>query len=227
MVETPFNDIAGQLTSRIFGGILWFGIAMVVIGVLGFLMWYFLIYRKKFDIMVKIKSDRVNDPKIYFDYAAILVDRKDRTKYFRLRDTKVDLPVPPFNVLRTSNLGDYIEVWRKSEDEFIFLLEGKVDKYNIVKQDGTVHVIAEQEQKQIEGDIAFWNIQRKGKNRGLFDTESILMKLLPYIPHLIGGVLTVFILYILMDSLPQVLGQLKELATTLNSYKGAEVTTYS
>jgi len=223
MVDNPFGEMGGALFGKIFSGIIWFGLAVIVIGVIFGVMWYFIIYRRKFDIKVKVISDRAGDPAIYFDSAAILYDKKDKNKYFRFWGERTDLPVPPFKVLQKLRRGDYLEVWRKSEDEFVFLTPPRINKMKVLRADGKLYPIAQTEQKQVEGDIAYWNIKRKEKNKRLFDTESILMKLLPYIPHIIGGVITIFVLYILMDSLPEVLRALTDLAQELRSLKGAEV----
>ena len=72
-----------------------FGIAVILMGVVGFLSWWFLIYKKKFNILVKVTSERAGDRnKIIFDKAAILIDRKTKTKFFRVWGLKVDLPIP-------------------------------------------------------------------------------------------------------------------------------------
>jgi len=55
----------------------------------------------------------------------------------------------------------------------------------------------------------------------MFDVDSLLMKILPYIPHIMGGVILIFILYILMDSLPGILSELSKLTKELQSLKGA------
>lgn len=225
MAENPFATIASGLSEKIFSGILWFGLAIILIAILGGVVWYMAVYRRKFNIRVKIKSERTEDAKIYFDKAAILYDKKDKNKYLRLLNTGVDLPVPPFKVLQHTNEGDYLEIWRKSEDEFIYLTSGKIDRLNILKIDGKLYPIAQTEQKQVEGDISYWNTKRKEKHRGLFDTETLLMKLLPYIPLFLGGIFMIFIMYILMDHLPTILSQLSELTRELKSLKGADVVT--
>ena len=228
MVDTnPFDAVGGQLFDKIFSGILWFGIFFVLVAVVGFLMWFFLVHKRKFDIKVKLISERSGDKnRILWDKAAILFDRKNKLKYFRLWNTKVDLPIPRFNVLQGSDTGDYLEIYRKSEDDFYFLTPSKINKTVMIRSDGRAYPIALQEHKQIDTDISFWNTKRKGQNTSMFDTEKMWMKILPYIPHIIGGVITIFVLYILMDSLPQVLGSLQEVAKELNAYRAAEVTTY-
>jgi hypothetical protein len=58
----------------------------------------------------------------------------------------------------------------------------------------------------------------------MFSSESILMKLLPYLPAIIGGVITIFILYVLMAHLPGILQQLGDLVSKLNAAQGGSTT---
>ncbi len=220
------SETAGSILSKIFSGIIWFGLALLIIGIVGGLMWYFLYYKRKFDIRVLIKSDRSQDKyKIIEDFGAILSDPKTKTKFLRLWNTKFDLPVPPFQILQATNKGDLVELWRKSEDEFVYLLPGTINKKYVVRQDGTKYPVAQTEQIQLEGDIAYWNVKRKGTHKKLFDREHILMKLLPFIPQLLGGVFIIFILYILLDGLPAILSQLGSLIEELRTLKTAEIKT--
>jgi len=225
-MANPFSDIGGDIVSKIFSGAVWFSVAIIVILIVGIIMWYFLYYKKKFDIIVKIKSQRSGDPSVYFDKAAILTSRKDGTKFFRMIKTKVDLPVPPFTIIQKTNWGDYLEIWRKSEDEFIYLTPSKIDKTKILRNDGKLYPIGMSEQKQVEGDISYWNVKRKDKNKKLFDSESLIMKLLPILPQLLGGIFLIFVLYLFLDHLPGILSELKALVSEMRSLKGAEVTTH-
>lgn len=224
MASNIFGSIGNDIVARIFSGILWFGIAVLIIGVVGLIMWYYLYYRKKFDIKVLIKSDRAGKKfKIIEDKGAILYNNKDKNKFLRLAGLKIDLPVPPYQILQSTNKGDMIEIWRKSEDEFIYLTPGTINKEFVIMQDGKRFPIAQIEQKQIEGDIAYWNVKRKEKHKSLFDTENWLMKILPFLPQIIGGMITIFVLYILMDSLPSILSQLTELTKELKEMKTATI----
>jgi len=150
------GEVGGQLVERIFSGILWFGIAFILIAVVGGLMWYFLIYQRKFDIKVKIISERAGDrTSIIFDKAAILIDRKSKIKYFRLWSLKKDLPVPRFNVLQLSGKGDYLELYRKGEDELYFLNPSSVSKTKVIKEDGKEYGLAEQESIRMDIDLNY------------------------------------------------------------------------
>lgn len=220
----PFSEIGSNLFEGIFSGIVVFGGVIIALGVIGFVMWYYGYYRKQFDIKVIIKSDRFGTEKLIEDKAAIMKDKETGTKKLLIWGLKISLPVPPFSILQKTNKGDLIEIWRKSEDEFIYLTPGSINKKYIVRQDGKEYPVAQIQQKQVEGDIAYWNVKRKLDNKGMFHPESILMKLLPYIPQIIGGMITVFVLYILLDSLPQILSELQQLTRELRSLKTAELT---
>lgn len=221
-----FGEIGGQLVSRIFSGIIWIGIAVIIVVVLLGIIYYFFVYKRKFDITVKIISERAGDKnKVIFDKAAILRDRKTRVKLFRIWGLKVELPIPKFNVLQTSSLGDFLEIYRTAEDSFYYLTPPEINKTSIIGADGKSYIMASQESKQIDTDIAYWNVQRKDMNKRMFDTESLLMKILPYLGIMLGGVIIIFVLYILMDTLPTILAELRELASELKSLKGAEIKT--
>jgi len=217
-----FNAVAGDLFGKLFGSILYFGLAIMLIATIGVAMWYWLHYKKKFDIMVKIRSERARDPAIYFDWAAVIYNRQTKSKYFRLLNTKVDLPVPPFNVLQKTNRGDYLEIYRKSEEDFKFLTPGKIDKDRVIRADGKIYPVASTDQKQIEGDI-YWYISRKDKMKKLFDTDSMLVKILPWIPQIMGGIFMIFILYVMMDKLPAILGQMESLTRELRALKNPNI----
>jgi len=221
-----FEEIGSQLFSRIFSSILWFGLGAIIFGVVAFLMYYFLVYKKRFDIKVKIRSNRSEDAySIIFDKAAILTDRKDQTKFFRVWGLKKDFPVPSYRLMQKTNEGDYLEIYRKSENEFYFLLPAKIEKSYLFKSDGKKYPIALQRQIMLDPDMAYWISHRDEKRGKMFSTEHWAMKLMPYIPHLIGGVLTIFMLYILLDNMPQLLKELKGLAEIMQNMQRAEVVT--
>jgi len=94
------KEVGSALADRLFSSILIFGVVFLLIVVVGSIMFYLLYWRKKFNMTVKIRSERSQDPEIYFDKAAIIRDWKTKVKYFKLLDTKVELQVPPFKVHR-------------------------------------------------------------------------------------------------------------------------------
>lgn len=224
MVEV--TAIAGQIAGKIFSGILIFGIVVVVILVLGGTMYYFLIYKRKFDIDVKMTSKRAGDRDyIIFDQAAILTDRKTKAKYIKLWSSKIELKLPSFNILQRTNKGDYLEIFREGENKFYYMTPPFISRKYGIKADGRLYPMAEQSTKLIDPEMDYWVAKRKSMNKGMFDQEQVWMKILPYVPYILGGAFTIFILYILMSRLPAILAQLQELTSELNRRNVAEVTT--
>jgi len=226
MVETGvFGQIASGLFEKVFSGVLWFGIAIIIIGVLSGVIWYFFVYKKKFDIKVIIKSNRASDRYgTIFDKAAILTDRKTKTPYLRVWGLQRDFPIPKFDELQKTNEGDLLEMFRKSENEFLFLRPSVINKQRVIRADGKTYAIAEQGQTMVDPEMGFWAAKRKDLNKKMFSPESILMKVLPYLPSIFGGVITIFILYILLDHLPTILASLKELVDSMNTLQQGSVT---
>ena len=225
-VTDVVGEVGGQLVEQIFSGIIWIGIALIIVGVLLGVIYYFFVYQRKFDIKVKIISERAEDKnKIIFDKAAVLRDRKTQNKFLRIWDLKVDLPLPKFNIFQSSNQGDFIEIYRISENSFYYLTPPIIDKKHMIKSDGKLYPVLPSEYKIIDTELEYWNVKRKDMNKRMFDTESLLMKLLPYLGIMLGGVIIIFILYILLDHLPGILSQLQDLTTELNRMHAAEVTT--
>lgn len=226
-MATPFADVGGQLFERVFGSILWTGLGLFSILLICGVFYYFVFYKRKFDIVVKVNSERAGDKnKIIYDRAAILVERKTGVKYFKLWKLKKPLPVPQFNVLQTSDKGDYLELSRTGEDQFYFLTPTIIDKKQVVKEDGKFYPIAVQKATKIEVDLDYWNVKRKLMNKKMFDSEGLLMKLLPYIPIIVGGMIMIFMLYILMDHLPGILSEMRLLYEAQAQVAAAEVTVY-
>ena len=219
-----FGQVGSQLFDKIFGSMLWFGVAIILIIAIVFPMWFFLIHKRKFDIDVKIISNRSDENnQIILDKAAILKDWKEKTPYFRVWGLKRDFPVPKYDVLQSTNKGDYLEIYRKGEEEFYFLKAPIINKLQIIKSNGDVVAVGNQNQTMVDPEMAFWAQKRKSMNKKMFDTENLLMKILPYIPHIMGGVILIFILYILMDHLPGILSQLETLARTINQAQAAQI----
>jgi len=125
------------------------------------------------------------------------------------------LELPKFNIFYHTNKGDYVEVYRKSERDFYFLTPARVDKEFYVKSDGKLAAFSSVKQKQIENDIS-WIIARQKTNKKLVDPESLLMKLLQFTPHIISGVISMMILWIVIRYIPDVLGSLRQLAETIS-----------
>lgn len=246
---TPFAEIGGNVFSSILSkGILFIG-ALIVVGIIFGVAWY-IRWRRQFNIIVEIYSERSRgvdftrstdrsseaisrmmdqgNYKIIFDKGAIIYSRKDKGSYFRLLEEKVDLPVPPFNVLQPSSKGNILKLWQKSNEEYVYLLPDKIDKTVLVRADGNTYAANQVSQKQVEGDIAYWNIKRKEEHKKLFDTESLLMKVLPIIAPIIVGALILFMVYIVLDKISVIEGvavSLEKAAASLAAGQQAQAAT--
>jgi len=230
MADNLISSVGSNLVSKVFSGVLYFGIAIILIIIVSFCIWYFLIYKKKFDIRIKLLSERANgEVSEIFDKAAILKDRVEGTPYLRVWGLKRDFIVPKYNVMRKiydgRNTVDYLEIYRKGENEFYFLLPPIINKTKIIKADGKIQLLAEQTQLMMDPEMAFWATKRKTLNKKMINTETLLFKLLPYVGILLGGMIMIFILYILLDHLPGILSELRKLVAEMNLHQRAEIVT--
>lgn len=208
--------------------------AIVVMGIIIGTAFY-VRYLRQFDIKVEIISTRANiggtdQHKIIFDKAGYLYDKKDKHYYFRLKEMKVDLPVPPFNVLIPTDKGNMIKIWQKSINEYVFLLPDRIRHDIIIKQDGKGYAASNLELNQIDGDVAFWNTKRKSTNKSIFNPESTLMKLLPFIVPVLMFILVIFLTWIVVkkfDVLADVATQLNSAAQAISGATKAELITHS
>lgn len=216
-----FSSVLGNLTSGFFSISSKFLIGLLVFILVIAVMYYFIGYRRKFDIIVNIISQRAGDPRKYTDKGAMLKDKKGN-KYFKLLKTKVQLQVPPFKVLETIDKIDHLNIWRKSEDEFVFLTQPRIEKEWVIRTDGKRYPVASTKQGQIEADIE-WIARRREQNKKFLDPEHILMRLLAWAPQIISSTFMLIILWIFMDRLPSILTQLSELVREMQSMKGAVV----
>ena len=217
---------ASQLTSKgtallekILSSIVYFLIAIIVVGAIAGFGYYFLIYKRKFNIKVLIYSGRANDKyAVYEDYGAILTDRKTKSKYLRIWSLKYDLPLPKFNVMTPTDKGDLIEIYREGEHQFKYILPSKIRKDVAIAEDGTIVEVAKREKMFLDSDLDYWNVKRKNMNKKMIDTDNLLMKLLPHIPAIVGGIFIIFILFILLDKLPAILSHLDRLVASMQRY---------
>ena len=225
-MANPFAETGSKIVEVALSSILYIGIAVLLIGALSAIMYWFVFYKRKFNIEIKITSSRSGDKDyVFYDKGAILIDRKTKTKFLKFWSLKLELPTPPFEILQTTSRGDLIELYRESENNFYFLEAPKINKKQVIKADGKLYGQATQSQNRMDADIEFWNQKRKFANKKMFDTESMFMKILPFIPLIISSVIQIFVLYILLDHLPGILSQLTKLVQELRVYKQAEIIT--
>lgn len=222
----PFSEVGSQVVGKLFSNVVWLFVVLLIFAVIGILMWYFIIYQRKFDIKIKVTSNRADgNDQIMFDKGAFLTERKTGTPYLRIWKMKKDLPIPKYEIIQKTSDGDYIEIYRKSENEFYFLQPSTINKDVVIKNNGKEETLASQETKMVDPEMAFWAVKRKQLNKKMFDTESLAMKLIPFLPQILGGVFMIFILYILLDHLPGILAQLEKLYQANNALCRAELVT--
>ncbi len=234
-----FQAISSQLLDTLLSGT----IVVFLVLIMGFIILGVVLYVRhilQFNIKVRIKS--IRNPgsegqviyKIIEDKGAFIYKKKKNQRWFRLRREKVDLPVPPLETLELGVKGqNYVNILQKSDDEYYFLLPDKIDFDTIIKnQDGKLVKVpvGKVNLKIVEGDVSYWNQIRKRKNEELFDTESLLMKLLPFIVPVLMFMLVIFLTYIITDhwgEFASAAQYLKETAEILRDVSTATTTTSS
>jgi hypothetical protein len=216
----------GGVVDSIFGGtftvLIWVIIGLVVVGVAGGFGYYFFRYRKKFDITVKVISRRAGENKVYFDKGAVFKDKKNSTTYMKLFNTKVQLEMPKFNILYSTNKGDYAEILRESEMGFRFLMPPVIDKKSIVKYDGKLYPITSIQQRQIESDIT-WILERQKVNKNMINPQGMLMKLLEFAPQIISMGFSFIMLWIVFRYAPDLLNAMNQAAAQFRAPVETEV----
>ena len=208
-----FQGVVGDITGSLFGSTLmitlWVVVGLMVVAVVGGLMWYFIVHKKKFDILIKIISKRSGGDKVYFDNGAILKDKRNNTDYLKLWNSKVELELPKFSIMYNTNRGDYLELVRESEKGFKFLASPKIDKEWIIGHDGKRYPFARMKHRQIESDLT-WVLERLKTNKKLINPENLLMKILSYAPQIISMAFSLIIVWIVFRYAPQLLISMKQ-----------------
>lgn len=237
-MATDFTQTAGSLLSGVMSAGFAIGAVVLVMSVLVGTMLY-VRHVRRYNLIVEIRAERSTSPdindgiirtddqmseigrkirqgnyKIIYDKGAILFDKKDKTWYFRIKGERIELPVPPFNVLTPSTKGNVLKLWQKSNEEYFYLLPDSINP-TIVRADGKEYKVAQLSTKVVEGDIAYWNIKRKEKVKKLFDPESLLAKIVAYLPQIVGGFLLILLIWIVFDKIPGLINQLTDLANAL------------
>ena len=197
-------------------------IIVLVVGAVGGLSYYFFIYKKKFDIIVKVRSRRSGKDVFYFDKAAILNDKKNHKRYLKLWTTNMKLEMPKFNIFENTNWGDYIEVQRNSQMDIRFLTPPEVSRKYFIKHDGKLYPYAEMRQYEIENDIS-WILQSEKDNKKMIDPESIIMQLLAYAPQIISGALSFMVIFVIFKYAPQMFNEMQNIILELKKETEPEI----
>jgi len=205
MVDTSSFGSAGTdlMDKVISGSILFIGLIVVAGIILG--VGFYIRYLRQFNIKVEIKSLRgsgtMGEPiyKIVTDVGGFIENKQDKTRWFRLRGEKIDLPSPPLEAMQLDSTGkNHIKIFQKSDTEYFYLLPDKIDMATVVRNGETVPV-AQLEMKVSDGDVTYWGQLRKRDNKKLFDMESMMMKLLPFIVPMLMFMLVIFMTYMITD----------------------------
>lgn len=215
------GTIASWVGRLIKGGI--YIVLLILLGAIIFAVVYYIKWYRQFNIKVRIKSKRGTGTdgkpiyKIINDKAGIITNRSNKTRYFRLKSERIDMPTPPFEVMQLQADGtNVIDILQESDEQYYYLLPGEIDKeYMII--DGQKVLVAKSNFRMAEGGDIIWNISRKEQNKKWFDTESLLMKLLPYAIPILMIIGVIFYTYIWMDKTPQIISAANEVAKALEN----------
>lgn len=204
MAITDLGGI-GNVASRLVSGVAMGGLIIVGLIILGGIILgigFWIRYNSQFIYKVEIRSRRssglsnVSSIKIIEDKGAFIRNKKEKTVYFRLKNQGVDLLPPPLECIQLGLKGrNYVKIYQASDEEFYYLLPDEVSLVDGKNNEK----LAETNAKVISGDAAFWNSVRKRENRKMFDTEGLIMKLLPYIVPVLMFMLVIFMTYMVMD----------------------------
>jgi len=232
---SSFGEIGSRILGKILSGtvivflVLLLGIAILVVALV-------VRYYRQFNVKVEIKSLRGSgtrgEPiyKIVPDKGAMIFNKKDKRHYFRLWGEKVDLTPPPLDVMELRADGtNQIKIYQPSPEEYYYMSPDRIIVDKIVR-DGQQIDFPRAEYNIVDGDVSYWNILSKRDNRKLFDTESMLMKLLPYVGIFFMFVAVIFLTYIITDhwgEFASAAQYLKEAAQALRDVSTASVTTSS
>jgi len=191
------------LDKIISGGLIVMGVIFLIVVILG--IGLYIRWLRQFNVRVEIKSLRgsgtMGEPiyKIVNDVGGFVENKTDKTRWFRLRNQKVDLPSPPLEALELDSTGrNHLKIFQKSDTEYYYLLPDRIDM-KVIMRGGKEVPIAEMSMKIVDGDVAYWGQLRKRDNKKLFDMESMFMKLLPYIVPVLMVMLVIFFTYLITD----------------------------
>ena len=201
---SQFGKVGTMLLEKIMSGTIIIILVIIFAGMLVALLFY-LRYLSQFIYDIEIKSLRssgirnIAGYKIIKDKGAFIRRRKDKTVWFRLKNQRVDLPPPPLECMQLGVKGkNFIKIFQKSDEEYYYLLPDLIDLEKVIR-DGKEIMIGQERVKVIDGDVGYWNTMKKKDNKKLFDTESLLMKLLPFIVPTLMIVLVIFISYFMIQ----------------------------
>lgn len=223
MVDTgAIGSIGSALITKLTTGTIVI-IGVIILCAVLFGIGFYVKYLSQFIYDIEIKSLRSSGAgnqgssyKIIKDKGAFIRNKRDKKTWFRLRNQRVDLPIPPLECMQIGVKGkNFIKILQKSDEEYYYLLPDKIETTMIIK-DGIEIMLGQETAKIVDGDVAYWNIQRKKDNKKLFDPESMIMKLLPYIIPALMIIGVVFYTYIWLDKAPAIIEAGRQVAEALD-----------
>jgi len=216
-----------EVGGRILGGILRGGILAVGLLILGALIVgaiLFVVYLRKFDMKVRLKikrgvgSDGKPIYKIAYDRGGVFTRRAGKggkIKVFRLLKERVELPEPDYSIINIlSRGGNEVEIFKESDNEYYYSYPGQIRTGFRIKNGKPVE-IERQDVTVVDPGVSFWNIQQRERHRKMFDTEGLLMKLLPFMIILLMIAGVIFYTYIWLDKAPAVVAAAQETSEAL------------
>lgn len=207
---SAFGDVGGQILQRIMSGTIIVFMVLILGGIIVGVGFY-IRYLRQFNIRVRIRS--VRNPgtkgspiyKVVDDWGGYIYKKREgqKVRWFRLKGEKVDLPTPPLECLEIGVGGrNHINILQKSDEEYYYMIPDNINYETIVRnKDGKMVDIPVGEVgfKIVEGDVAYWNQLRKRDNKKLFDTESIVMKILSYLVPVLLFMMVIFMTYFITE----------------------------
>ena len=126
------------LDKIISGGLIVMGVIFLIVVILG--IGLYIRWLRQFNVRVEIKSLRgsgtMGEPiyKIVNDVGGFVENKTDKTRWFRLRNQKVDLPSPPLEALELDSTGrNHLKIFQKSDTEYYYLLPDRIDMKVIMR----------------------------------------------------------------------------------------------
>lgn len=228
-----FGEVGRELVSKIMTGSMIVFLVLILGGIIVGVAFGVRYYRQ-FNVKVRIKTRRGSGTdgkpvyKVFYTKGAIIYRKKDKRSFFRVLKERVDLPTPPFEALYIlSDGGNEITIRKDSDTEYSYEIPGSTEKM-IFSDDGETLEVAKQNVRIVGSSDAYWNVLRKRDNRKLFDMESLMMKLLPYIIPMLMVIMVIFLTYIISDhwgDFATAAKALKEAAEALRDVTTASTTT--
>jgi len=226
-LEFGSYNIGGSLSNITTIGF-WIIATLLGLGLVGGLIWYYFFYIRRYNILVEIHQLRQGKPLVIFDKGGFM--NIGGANVFRLRKLRKNIQPPSF-----SSLMHYIKNPDISEAEFNSLpMEERFERFLTPKKKGTVLYLIQHgtedfhawipelspedrtKMRVTEGDTALWSVGKMRMNRDLFakkQWQDLIMQLAPYALFAVSMVLSLMLVYIVMDKF----SVLQDVATSLQA----------